>query len=500
MNRALAAVAALTAIGLAVRAALLGQTLFGDELSTWWVVTEHTGLAGVWDIVHTDAEITPPLYFLAAKATTQIAATPEMLRLPSLIAGTVTIPLVYWLGLRTVGRRAALLAAAFATLSPFLIFYSTEARTYALMIACLLASTIALLRAVDEGDRRAWVAYAAFSAAAMYSHYTVAFALAAQAAWALWAHPEARRAVVLANVGAAVAFLPWLSGAIADRESPTTEIASVLLPFGLDEVTSSIVHWAVGFPYYVPLSTLPGYLALGLLGAGLLVAAAGRLIAARPWQRLPRPGPRLVLVLALAVATPLGEAAVSAVSTNLLGARNLAASWPALALLAGALIAGVPRPALRMTAAALALVAFAISASQLFGDDLERPDYAAAAAAIEAEARPADVVIENSISPGPRAPLELELPGRVKIIRLGLAEVRDRPPTTFDPIATPEQVAALASAAAGTEGRIFLVGSLEGPYGPAIDRVLEGLSPRFQVTRRSAYAGYFATDLLVLEQ
>ncbi len=56
--------------------------------------------------VHSDAEITPPLYFLLAKLATYIAVTPEMLRLPSLLAGTASIPLTYLLGARTLGRRA----------------------------------------------------------------------------------------------------------------------------------------------------------------------------------------------------------------------------------------------------------------------------------------------------------------------------------------------------------------------------------------------------------
>ena len=136
----LAALLALAiAAGLALRLVVLQQSSFGDELSTYWIVGDHSGLAGVWDVVHSDAEITPPLYFLAAKLTTGIHFSPEMLRLPSLIAGVLSIPLTYLVGLRTIGRRAALLAAALVALSPFLIYYSTEARGYQLAIALLLA-------------------------------------------------------------------------------------------------------------------------------------------------------------------------------------------------------------------------------------------------------------------------------------------------------------------------------------------------------------------------
>ena len=45
-----------------------------------------------------------------------------MLRAPSFLAGVAAIPLVYLLGARTVGRAAALVAAAITALSPFMIF------------------------------------------------------------------------------------------------------------------------------------------------------------------------------------------------------------------------------------------------------------------------------------------------------------------------------------------------------------------------------------------
>src|SRR5439155_1296281 len=146
------------------------------------------------------------------------------------------IPLVYLLGLRTVGRAAALVAAALTAMSPFMIFYSTEARGYEVMVVLVMLSTLALLAALESGRARWWVAYAACSCAAVYTHYTSGFALAAQLLWVLWAHPEARRAALLANLGAVVGFLPWLPGLIADFNSPTTKILAAAGPFNLHTV------------------------------------------------------------------------------------------------------------------------------------------------------------------------------------------------------------------------------------------------------------------------
>ena len=65
-------------------------------------------LYGTGKIAH--AEITPPLSFLLVWLRTRLGHSPELLRLPSLIAGTATIPIVYLVGVRTVGRMAALVA------------------------------------------------------------------------------------------------------------------------------------------------------------------------------------------------------------------------------------------------------------------------------------------------------------------------------------------------------------------------------------------------------
>ena len=170
-------VAAITVVGAAVRLVILHDSLFADELSTYWIVSEHS-LGGVISTVHTDAEITPPLYFVLAWLTTRLDLTAEMLRAPSFLAGVAAIPLVYLLGLRTVGRAAALVASAITALGPFMIYYSTEARGYELMIVLVILSTLALLAGVDDGRARWWVAYAAFSCAAVYTHYTAVFALA----------------------------------------------------------------------------------------------------------------------------------------------------------------------------------------------------------------------------------------------------------------------------------------------------------------------------------
>src|SRR5205085_3620663 len=184
------ALAVLTGVGIALRIAVAHQSLFADELSTYWISATHD-LPGVISLMYgtphiAHPEITPPLYFVAAWATSQLGHSPEWLRLPSLIAGAVTIPLVYALGRRTVGRRAGLVASALTALSPFMIYYSAEARAYGVMMALVVGSTLAMLKATETREARWWVGYAVCSCAALYTHYTCAFALGVQLLWLLW--------------------------------------------------------------------------------------------------------------------------------------------------------------------------------------------------------------------------------------------------------------------------------------------------------------------------
>ena len=499
-SRALPAVVvvALAGLGLALRLAVADQSVFGDELSTYWIVSTN-GLGGVVSTVHSDAEITPPLYFMAAWATTRIDLTPELLRAPSLLAGTAAIPLTYLLGLRTVGRSAALVAATLTALSPFMIFYSAEARGYALAIALVLLSTLALVAAVDDRRLRWWVLYGASTCGAFYTHYTVVFPFAVQLLWLLWFHPEARKAALLANLGAAFAFLPWLSGLTNDLSSPTTEILSELSPFDFRTVRISLEHWSIGYPYSSPfaphtaLRHMPGVVALVLLGMGVALAVVG--LASTRFReshvfRLARLDRRVVLIVALALSAPIGEALVSALGTNLFGTRNLAVSWPGFALsLAALLVAAGPR--LRFATVVLAIGAFAIGAGKMLESQYERPDYEAVGALIDREASSGDVVVDAAavlVTPGPLSGLDVALERAHRVFRIGVPQQRDHPFNDDDPILrTDEVMHQAASAAAGR--RIFLVSSGTRFFVPLIEQAIGALPGRYQRVEARTYAG-----------
>jgi Dolichyl-phosphate-mannose-protein mannosyltransferase len=457
-------VAAITVVGAAMRLVVLHDSPFADELSTYWIVSEH-GLGGVISTVHSDAEITPPLYFVLAWLTTRLDLTVEMLRAPSFLAGVAAIPLVYLVGARTVGRTAALVAAAITALSPFMVYYSTEARGYELMIALALLSTLAMLVAIDDRRARWWVLYAASSCAAVYTHYTAVFVLGAQLVWLLWARPEARRPALLANLGSSLAFLPWISGLIADLNSPTTKILGALEPFDLHSVTIALERWSIGYPQrFVGLGSVPGAIGLILIGLGVAVAIASVTARGRPRASWLARGDRwLALIVALALAAPVSEAAVSLVGTNIFSIRNLAVSWPAFALFLAALVSAGRYP-LRIASATFLIAGFGIGAARMLDPAHQRPDYEAAARFVERDSSGRDVVIDASVlSPGPFAGLDIALGESRRVLRAGAPQEKEHPFGVFDPVLPLDEVIHSAVAAAD-HGRIFVV-SLRGDVG-----------------------------------
>jgi Dolichyl-phosphate-mannose-protein mannosyltransferase len=88
----------------------------------------------------------------------QVGDAPELVRVPSLVAGVATVPLVYLLGVRTVDRVAGVVAATWLALSPFQIFDGTESRSYALVTAlsCCRRWACSPRSTNEECDARGW--------------------------------------------------------------------------------------------------------------------------------------------------------------------------------------------------------------------------------------------------------------------------------------------------------------------------------------------------------
>ncbi len=196
-------VAGLTVCGAALRFATLGiQSYHHDEIVTATRILP----GGFWQAMEAvgSSESAPPLYYALAWLWTQLTGTGEFgLRSLSALAGAATIPVAYLLatalttpptGLKRpnsgrfspVGRGGAgIVAAALVAVNPMLVWYSQEARAYALFALLTALSLLYFVRALDRGARRDFVLWGLFSALALATHYFAAFPIAAEALWLL---------------------------------------------------------------------------------------------------------------------------------------------------------------------------------------------------------------------------------------------------------------------------------------------------------------------------
>jgi uncharacterized membrane protein len=114
----------------------------------------------------------PPLYHLTLWLTIRAFGHGEFaVRLPSLIAGTLVIPVLYELGRELYDRRTGLIAAAFAAASPVLIWYAQEVRMYEFVALFGLLALLTQLRVIRNGTMLNWAAYILATAALLWSHY-----------------------------------------------------------------------------------------------------------------------------------------------------------------------------------------------------------------------------------------------------------------------------------------------------------------------------------------
>jgi Dolichyl-phosphate-mannose-protein mannosyltransferase len=295
------AVGAASLVGLAVRL----YRVAADPLSAQEIYT--------WDFAHqtvpfilgrlSHIETNPPLYYLLIKLVMRIGETEFLLRLPSVIAGTMAIPLIYVLGRLGGAPVSGVIGAGLLSLSGIAITYSRDARTYALLqVACLLAAIGAVIivnhylnrrvgndSPVPRDDSRAsrtaprellgWVLFTFASILGFYLHYTFAFeilVLACGIALAIgigWFGGKIRidRALILKCVASPVAIalgIAW-GFSLAQSQSHSDNIGWMQVPT-IREAIRLFIH-VNGYTDVSRFQPVPSLIFIGLAAVGLVV-------------------------------------------------------------------------------------------------------------------------------------------------------------------------------------------------------------------------------------
>jgi uncharacterized membrane protein len=100
-------------------------------------------------------DVHPPLYYIITGWFIEEGSSEWWIRVPSAIAGVITVGLLFWMAARWYGTRGAFVATALLALSYTHLAYSTNARSYSLLLLLLLVSMwsfLSLYRHIEQGE------------------------------------------------------------------------------------------------------------------------------------------------------------------------------------------------------------------------------------------------------------------------------------------------------------------------------------------------------------
>lgn len=188
---------------------LYSQSIRLDESQSIWVATKSMP-AILFTMSH---DVHPPLYILLLHFFIQVFGTGVIAtRTLSLLFFLATIPYMYIMAKESCDARTALLATIFFSLSPFVMWFSTETRMYTLLTLAATANNVYFLRMLKSGDTSNKFGYFLSALVGLFTHYFFLLFLTSQMLYRLAVAWRAKRfpvpyAAILVILGAL--FAPW---------------------------------------------------------------------------------------------------------------------------------------------------------------------------------------------------------------------------------------------------------------------------------------------------
>ncbi|MFQ5612221.1 MAG: glycosyltransferase family 39 protein [Anaerolineae bacterium] len=340
------------------------------------------------------ADVHPLFYYFSLHYWMSLfGQSPLAVRLPSVLAGVLTIGLAYLIGRALWDAKTGLLAGVLVAVSPFHIAYSQETRMYALLGLAASASLYSFIRAWGSGRRRWWLAYGLCGAITLYAHNLGFLNILAIDLWAVWCWWRVRR----------VSFFPemvWSHGLMLALFSPWL----MLVPSQLGKIEQSywvqqpgpaeLVQTLITFHTNLPLPgwAVPPALFLSLLVVTLVGVELVRL--QRPGQA---PAPNLGLPLLGAWVPIVVLFAVSQYRPVYIIRALLPAALAYYQLIALVLARGLMPRSLKggLSAAVLAFLLFSLSYHYTFAG-FPRPPFVQAAAALSQNVQDGQTIVHSN--------------------------------------------------------------------------------------------------------
>jgi len=270
--------AIVTAFGAAVRFFRLDHFSYGlDEIfQGYWM---HGPWSSLWGALKFDA-VHPPLDYVVARLVETLHPADWVRKVPDVLWGTLTIPVLAALTLRRAGRAAGIACAILLAAAPFHVRYSQEFRPYALSLLLLSAALLSLDRFLERSSVPRMIVLFVACLGTAYSLYFAGVVLALAAAAmvaedALSEDPARRRNARRFLLGSPVfcgalylAYLPWLPVVLESGRRPPMAAAA---PFTLARLDRTLSFFLFATEGDQPLG-IPGTLYLALAVVGLVIA------------------------------------------------------------------------------------------------------------------------------------------------------------------------------------------------------------------------------------
>jgi mannosyltransferase len=165
----------ITCIGFFLRFYHLGfNSLWLDEASTLNFATVN-GAGGSFMEIWTytlQFDPNPPIFVWLEYIIISIAGVSEItLRFASALFGTLTIPIMYFIGKEFIDENGGIIAAVAVTLSPFLILYSQEARAYSMLLFFVTLTTLIYLQTIKSEGFKYWILFGIIAACSVWIHF-----------------------------------------------------------------------------------------------------------------------------------------------------------------------------------------------------------------------------------------------------------------------------------------------------------------------------------------
>jgi 4-amino-4-deoxy-L-arabinose transferase-like glycosyltransferase len=362
-------------------------------------------------------DLNPPLHIILLHYWMMLFGQSEVVvRLLSALFGAGAIIAIYLVATRLFKRAVGLLSASFLALSPFMVYYSQEARGYSLLVLLTLLSFYFFLRLLEKPTRGVIAGYTVASVLLLYVHLFGIFLVIAQSLYYISVRflvkPAARglnerslKIWLLTQAALLILYVPWL-----------WVLYSRLSLLAANKV--GLGAWSIQKPTLMSLvdmvSSFSGGAFAALILVGLSIVAIVDIfenksadaradktmgdkvhhVIATADKNFHDSRRSLLFVLLWLLVTVVIAFFVSLVAVPMFAAKYMIGAVPALFMIAARGVAALENRYAKAAAIAIVVVISVVVLWGYYGDTVKEP-WRDAVQAVESQAQPGDVVVFN---------------------------------------------------------------------------------------------------------